>query len=235
MSVMANVCRSGLGILAAGVLAATVSAAGGCSGGADFGESITVPQTRHTAVDDILAAGRTLCLPADVPFNVADAQRYAQGDAVAESSADAAGRARCTASAKAGGKAWAELQLGHVLTCRGDQPLEATVTFTVTYGYRTGLQASTGVAAPDTFALKVYIMDSNRRLLKRMMLAELEPAKGPTAWTGTQSPAFDVTFAPGLAYHLVLAGRVGVSGGDDRSASAELEVRSLKLEIMPKS
>ena len=141
MSVMAHVCRSGLEFLAAGVLVAAVSAAGGCSGGAEFGESIAVPQTRHTAVDDILGEGRALHLPADVPFNVADAQRYAQGDAAVESSADAAGLARCTASAQAGGKAWAEFQLGHVLTCRGDRPLEATVTFTVTYGYRTASQA----------------------------------------------------------------------------------------------
>lgn len=229
MSKMHVVVRGWLGCAVVGLLAAV-----GCSGAADFGESISVPQERQTQIDEAFGAGKTLRLPADIPFNVADAQRFSQGGAVAESSADASGKGRCSASAQADGSAWAELQLGHVLTCAGDKPFEATVTFNVTYCYRMDSQAAAGTATPDKFALKAYIMDSNRRMLKRMMLAELEPAKGPTTWTGTQSPAFDVTFEPGLAYHLVLAGRVEVSGDEDRSPLAEIEVKSLELEIAPR-
>ncbi len=223
------VVRGWLGCAVVGLLAAA-----GCSGGADFGESITVPQERHTKIDEAFGAGKTLRLPADMPFNVTDAQRFSQGGAVAESSADASGKARCSASAQAGGSAWAEMQLGHVLTCAGDTPFEATVTFNVTYRYRMESEGAAGTVTPDKFALKAYIMDSNRRMLKRMMLAELEPAKGPTTWSGTQSPAFDVTFEPGLAYHLVLAGRAEVSGDEDRSPSAEIQVESLELEITPR-
>jgi hypothetical protein len=213
---------------------AGVLLAAGC-GGADFGESVTVPQEKHTQVDDAFGAGRTLRLPAEVPFNVTDAQRFSSGDAAAESSTDASGKARCAARAGAGGKAWAEFQLGHVLANRGAKPFAATVTFNVAYAYRVNGETSSQPATPDKFALKVYVMDSNRRMLKRMMLAELEPSKGPAVWDGTQTPAFDVTFEPGLAYHLVLAARAEVSGDPERSPSAELEVRSLAVDIVPKS
>lgn len=206
----------------------------GCSGGADFGESITIPQEQHTKVADAFGAGKALHLPTDMPFNVTDAQRFSQGDATAESAVDGAGKARCSARAGKDGSAWAEFELGQVLSNRGDKPFDTTATFNVTYSYRMAGGVSARSATPDKFVLKVYIMDSNRHV-RRMMLAELDPAKGPTTWTGTQSPAFDVTFEPGLAYHLVLAGRVEVSGDEGRSPSAEIEVKSLEIEIVPKN
>ncbi|MFH0980325.1 MAG: hypothetical protein V2A79_02150 [Planctomycetota bacterium] len=209
-------------------------AAGGC-GGAEFGESIMVPQERHTAIDDTFGPGQTLRLPAEAPFNVADAQRFSQGKSTAESSATAAGRARCSAQAGADGKAWAEFQLGHVLTNRTDQPIQATVTFNVTYGYRMNAGMSARAATADKCALKIYIMDSNRRVVKRMLLADLDPAKGPVAWTGTQTPAFDLTLEPRLAYHFVVAGRVELAGDEERSPSAEIELQSLDLKIARKS
>jgi len=206
----------------------------GCSGGADFGESLSVPQDRHTKVDDVFGAGKTLRIPADVPFNVTDAQRFSSGQAEAKSSAEAGGKAECSAGAGPDGNAWAEFQLGHVLSHRGDKPYETTVTFSATYGYQMGGELSAGSATPDKFALKVYIMDSNRRVLKRMMLAELDLVKGPTTWTGTQSPAFDLTLEPGLAYHLVMAGRIEVSSDVERSPSAQIQVESLDIEIVPR-
>ena len=220
--------------LRGGVVVAMLVAAG-CSGGHGFGESITVPPEQHTKVGDAFAAGKTLRLPAEVRFNVADVQRFSRGAATAEASADASGTAGCSAKAQADGSAWAEFQLGQVVANRGDQPLAVTVTFNVSYSYRTSGQVSAGGATPDQFALKVYISDSDRRSLKRMMLAELDPAKGPTTWTGTQAPAFDVTLEPGLAYHLVLAGRVEVSGDETRSPAAEIDVQSLEVSIVPKS
>ena len=64
-------------------LAPAVLAAGGCGGSGDFGESVVVPQEQHTRVDANFGASKPLSLPTDVLFNVADAQRFSQGDAAA--------------------------------------------------------------------------------------------------------------------------------------------------------
>ncbi|MCP4593396.1 MAG: hypothetical protein GY842_21885 [bacterium] len=210
-----------------------LAATSGCGGGADFGESIVVPAERHARFGDGIRQGKALVLPAEMSFNVTDAQRYSQGDASAEASVEDSGKARCSASAQADGMSWAEFQLGHVFTS-GEQALDATVTFDVTYRYNLSVSEDAGLSPADMFALKVYIRDSRRRVLKRMMLADWEPAKGPTAWSGTQSPSFDVTFEPDVAYHLVLAGRVKVGGDADRSTGAEIGVDSLKLTVAPR-
>ena len=220
--------RAGFGALAAVLLIA------GC-GGAEFGETVTVPQEKHTPVDEAFLGGKALHFPADKPFNVTDFQRYASGDADATASTEASGKAKCTAHAGAGGSAWSEFELGQVLTQRGTKPFEATVTFNVAYSYRMAGEMSARTGSPDKFGLKVYIMDSNRRVLKRMMLAELDATKGPTAWSGTQAPAFDVTLEPGLAYHLVLAARMDVSGDENRAPAAEIDVKSLTIDVVPKS
>ncbi len=229
MSIM-PVARQGWTVLGALV----ILSATGCSNSADFGKSVTVPKARHTRIDTLFEAGRALRLPDDMPFNLADAQRFSQGDAAAESTADPSGTAGCSASARAGGNAWAEFQLGQVLTNTSDQPFECTVTFNITYGYRTEAGMGTSQATPNMFALKIHIMDSNQRVLKQMMLAELEPAKGPTAWAGTQTPTFDVTFEPHQAYHLVLAARVQVAGSEKGTPSAHAEIKSLGIEVAPR-
>lgn len=209
-------------------------AAGGCSGGADFGESISIPQEQHARVGDVLGAGKALRLPADAPFNITDAQRFSKGDAAAEASVDPSGNAACSAKAGADGSAWAEFELGHVLRNHGDQPLDVTVTFNVACAYRGDGQVSTLLAKSNQFALKVFIVDSDRRVLNRMMLAQPNPSRGPTTWTGTETPTFDTTFEPGLAYHLVLAGRVEVAGDDQRSPTAEIEIQSLNIGVIPR-
>ena len=206
----------------------------GCGGAANFGESVTVKPEKHTRLDDPLSAGTVVHLPADHSFNVSDAQRFSTGPAKADSSAEPDGRAVCSATAQSGGTAWAEFQVGHVLDHRGEKPLEATVTFRVNYRYHMDCPAEVPEAEANKFALKAYIRDSNKRVLKRALLANLEPSKGPHEWQGHQISAFDVTFEPGLAYHLVLAGRVEVYGPQERAASSEIEVSSLELDVAPR-
>ncbi len=96
------------------VLAAfwTVLALPGCSD-VEFGESVSLPQERHGSLLDGFAAGKPLELPSDTAFNLADSQRSSEGTGRAESSADPAGSAHCSASADGIGTGTAEFQLGH--------------------------------------------------------------------------------------------------------------------------
>jgi hypothetical protein len=205
----------------------------GC-GGSEFGESVSVPQERHTGVADYFSAGQTVTLPKDAPFNVADAQRGSNGGGTSESHADPAGKASCWASAQKGGDARAEFQLGQVIDNRGSTPLEATVRVRVEYAYSFEGDRLIRDRAPDSFGLKFYIMDSDKRVLNRVKLAELTDALGPKGWSGVQTQTFDVRFAPGLAYHLVLAGRVEVGSTESYPAAGRIDVQSLQIELLPR-
>jgi hypothetical protein len=205
----------------------------GC-GGAEFGESVSIPQERHASLVDDFADGQELNLPGDMPFNLYDSQRRATGAGLADSSAEPAGRAGCQAQAGAVGTAEAEFQLGHVLDNRGQEPLKITARFAVDYACQVEADLLDRTKTADQLGLRVFVRDSNRRVLSNMMLTQLEETTGPREWTGRQVNAFDVTMEPGLAYYFVLAGRVSVTATELSTASAQIEVHSLDIELTPR-
>jgi hypothetical protein len=124
--------------------------------------------------------------------------------------------------------------LGQVLNTRGGKPLPVTVVFDLNYEYAARVEDE-GVNKPDDkLALKAYIKDSNGRKPKEVMLVDLTTAAGPEHFSGRENPAFAVTLQPNLAYHLVLAGKVEVTGTDSCGATAAIEVRSLEIELLPR-
>ena len=143
----------------------------GCSSGG-FGESVSLPQERHASLVDDFAAGQRLAVPQDVPFNLYDSQRSATAAGQAESSAEPAGRANCRASADNVGTATAEFQLGHVLDNRGQGPLNVTARFAVDYACRVVADPDDRTKPADKLGLRVFIRDSDRRVLERSMLTE---------------------------------------------------------------
>jgi len=227
---MASISRRSAGYLAALVLGAVVA---GCSE-TEFGESITLPRERHASVVDEFARGRPLRLPGDATLNLADSQRSATGAGAAESSADSSGRARAVASAPGRGAAAAEFQLGHVLDNRGDAPLDVTARFDVDYACRLESDPADLAKEADTLGVRVFIRDSNRRVLGQMTLTQTDQFSGPAQWSGRQTPSFEVTLEPGLAYYFVLAGRATATGTEDTPVSAEITVHSLAVELTPR-
>ncbi len=203
----------------------------GCGGGDDFGESVTIPQGHRDRLSAAFNGGAPVTLPKDRSFNVADTQRHSQGAAAADSTADDSGRASCSADASRGGRAGAEFQIGHVLTHDGNTPLDVAVTFNVEYRCSVRGDAPGNDAQP--IALKAYIKDSNHRMLAKVMLAEGDSDRLPERWSGSQSPSFDLKLEPGLAYHLIVAGSVAVSGDGEHGLRAELEVTRVEIQIAP--
>ena len=219
-------------IVAAGaVWAAGLFVQTGCGGGADFGLDVSVPQSRQHRVEWPGNADGLAILPPDRPFNVADAQRQSDGAASASSSASPEGSASCVADASHGGSASAGFQVGHVLAYHGSTSLGALVTFDVAYVCR--LEAYEARYGNGPIRLKAYVMDSDRRLLGEVMLAASDPDRLPTSWSGSQAPSFDVTFEPGVAYHLIVAGHVEVSGVDTTGPRASLSVTSVDIRVIP--
>lgn len=204
---------------------------GGCGGKSDFGESVTIPQSRYRRLEGPLVAGTPLRLPAGQPFNVTDAQRRSEGPAKASSFAKATGSASCTVDVSEGGAGTAEFQLGHVLAYDADSPFKARITFNVAYECTVAdLQPGYGV---EPLGLKAYVLDSDRRMLGKALLVDTAAEGLPTRWTGTASPSFEVTFQPGLAYHFVVAGRVEASASEAPGSVVSVHVASLDIEITP--
>lgn len=222
--------RRGLHLGFVGSIALASSA---CTDNRDFGESVAIPQSIRHSVGPALGPSRAIHLPDDFPFNVVDTQRQSSGQATATSSASSSGRARCSADASTGGSAVAEFQIGHVLTYDATERLAATVTFNV--AYRCSIQHDGAAFSAEPVQLKVYVMDSQRRILGKAFLTGTAADRLPERWTGSQSHAFDLAIRPDLAYHFIVAGRVQVSGGDTAGPQATIEVQSLDILISPRS
>ncbi len=205
----------------------------GCGGDDDFGESVSLPQSRRHSFSGTLSAGGVLRFPADRPFNVTDTQRRSEGWATARSAAASSGVASCAVDASGGGSGSAEFQIGQVVSHDGAEPFDATVTVSV--AYECALQDYTAQLGTPPVSLKVYVMDSDRRTLARIMLVEYDPERVPDRWSGMQSPSFDIRIEPGTAYHFIVAGRVSVSGDDASGPVASLAVQSVEISIGPAS
>lgn len=203
----------------------------GC-GSNSFEERLAVARQEHS-VGGSAASFTAIRLPASQPFNVADTSRSSNADATASSVAGDDGTATCAADATKGGDANAEFRIGHVLQYDGDQKKNVQVAFDVSYACTAkNFQSVFGVTPVQ---LKAYIMDSNRRVLSTVTLAQSEPDRVPEQWSGKESPAFEVTLEPGLAYHMVVAGRVEATWFEGVGSAAEIKVDACEIRVVPRS
>ncbi len=201
----------------------------GCGSGS-FEEQLVTAKQEHR-----VAAGGTslaLRLPVAEPFNVADTARASTGEASAVSNANAGGTANCSADATGGGDANAEFHLGHVLHYDGSKPQNVEVAFDVNYDCTArNFRSLYGVVPVQ---LKAYVMDSNRQVLASVTLAESDPERVPEKWSGSESPAFELTFEPGLAYHMVVAGRVEATWIEGEGSASEVKINACEIRVVPR-
>ncbi len=206
----------------------------GCGGKDDFGENIRLSADRHREFARSSPAGRSFKLSDDSTFNVYDTHRESSGLAEALAHADLSGHAKCHADATRGGSATAEFQVGHVLRYTDDEPFEVDVSFQV--DYECLINHAPDIRTPPSLVLKAYLMDSNRRMLGKIILTQIDKDRLPTKWAGVESPSFRVTLQPQTAYHLIVAGRAeAVSSGDGAGPAASIELKSLRIDVTPSS
>lgn len=210
-----------------------MGACGGCGGGG-FGESVALPQSRQSRLDSGFTPGQRLSLPSEKVFNVADAQRASEGSGEAESSANGDGAARGRASVGAAGKAWAEFQVGEVIFNSRSEPLEAAVQFDCAFEYSVE-GADLARHPPEMVGLKLFVKDSNKKMLHKVVLVNQEGGLGAVHQSGRETPSFNITMEPGLSYTLVAAGRVAVAANDAGTpVAAEIEIKSLRIDVHAK-
>jgi hypothetical protein len=210
------------------------SALMGCSGGG-FGESVAVPQEMRVAISGGLSPGERIAFPDDKPFIIAESARESTGQGVATAQATEEGSANCQIKATGSDKASGEFELGHVIYNDTDKPLDVSVLFDFEYAFEI-LDAGPEGMAPETVGLKVYVKDSDQVVLHRRTI--LEQGDGLTAWKGAgrESPWFNLTLQPRLAYNLVLAGRLATTAEEDgKPVEAKMSVSGLRIEINARS
>ncbi len=206
----------------------------GC-GGSGFGESLAVPQERRTVIPGGLSPGDRVSFPSDKPFVIADSARTSTGDGIATASATDDGSAKCQIKAAGNSAASGEFQLGHVIYNDTDRPLDVSVQFEFEYAFEV-LDGMPESRAPESIGLKVYVQDSDQIVQHRRTI--LEQGDGLTAWkdAGRESPWFNITLQPRLAYNLVLAGRLAAEAEEDgKPVEAKMSVSNLRIEISARS
>ncbi len=202
----------------------------GC-GGSGFGESVTLPQARTHRIDGGLKAGQAILFPVDVPFNVADAQRYSTGNAEASSTASDGGSASCRVATTGGGSAWAEFQVGQVVYNATDAPLPVDILFDCQYEYSLAEPPSDPTPTP-TLGLKLLVQDSNRRILKQSTLVDASGTLSAELYNGRESPSYAIVLEPHLAYNLLAAARAEVSeASHDGDCSGRIAIKNLLIEV----
>lgn len=202
----------------------------GCGGGG-FGESVAVPQEKRTVISGGISPGERVAFPGDKPFAIAESARNSTGRGTAQADATEDGTARCEIKSSGNGSASSEFQLGQVIYNDTDQPLDVSILFDFEYTFEI-LDEGPESRAPDTIGLKVFVQDSDQIVLHRRTI--LEQGDGLTAWkdSGRESPWFNVTLQPRLAYNLVLTGKLAVEPEEDgQPVEAKMNVSGLRIEI----
>jgi hypothetical protein len=214
----------------------------GCGGG-DFDIKVSRPAGEHPRLGETMPTG-PVRLPGDQPLNIvvfnSGQSGHADGQAVAEST----GRASADARVEKHGEAWGEFQLGYYFKHAGAEPLDAVLRLKVdctgaVEARRAATASDESIAAVESTRdemfsksmISFFVKDTNGSTLHRESLMNLMTRDGPRDWSGSQELALETRFEPGLAYYLVVAGRVDAATGGDQAASAAVEIRRCDLVI----
>lgn len=213
------------------LLASSVLVCVGC-GGAQFGSELSAhPQPRLIEKP----ARTTLRVPQDEPFAIALPRSAREGGldgtADGDATADPAGSATATASVKFSGMSESLFQLGHSFANGTDQQMDLDVTAHFHSTYR--VHAEPDAQLPDALVgLRLYVRDSRGRMLRDLVLLDQTTENGATQSEADQSPRFTITLAPGESADVYVAGLAKVDIPTGRTATAELSLSGLQLEVV---
>jgi len=209
-------------VVAAGLVA-------GCAGSGGYGETVRFTARAQSRADEVLSSGERFSVPQDAKFTITETQRRSEGGGSAESTASADGTARCQAALSGKGLASAEFQIGHMLFNGEDKPLPVTVSCDCKFAYEIQRDPA---HAPEMIGLKFYVKDSNRSMLGREVFVAPEGDLAAARHESHEAVTFKLTLEPGMAYQMVLAGRVDLnSTGDEPPISASLDVSQCTMTV----
>lgn len=212
------------------VSAAMLGCLGACSS-SRFGEVLltSAPGAGESA------ALREITLPASFPgsgtFNLHNAQRFSSGGASAEANVDRAGAARATVSLHETGEGWAEFELGQVIPAGAtSSALPVIAAVKLDSEYELTAKDASNPSPSGKLTLKVVILDSQRRVVKRQTLTEVELGQAAPRGSGRFERTFEFSLEPSLSYQILVAGRVEL-GSPTAAADASSSLSVSRVEV----
>ena len=207
---------------------------GGC-GGPSLTHDFQVPADERASITSAGSTEQVFRIPGDIPFNItskrSDQVPGMEGTARGESGAEEAGTAFCRVSASDGGSASASFELGHCVENRGSQPATAEAVFVCEYEGSLSETEDTETNTTTTYALDLYINDTDGRVLKHNPFEAASGDEGPRSGSTRFVEEYVVTLEPGRVYNFVVAGKVAAKTGLGGKADLKIEVKTLQLTI----
>lgn len=206
----------------------------GC-GDNDLGGEIRVPSEQQYVISGATSSGKKIQLPDDQPFNIhyrrSEQNPGAHGDGTSAANAEATGAASCQAQASNSGSASAEFRIGHRFINRAEtiQAAQLEVRYTLEQNLTANPDPGPGTIARAD--LQLLVVDSQRRNLVRMAVAEAASDEAAGAVTTQDVRAVTVRFEPGRFYDVTLFGRASAQSERSESASADLKLSDLTLTL----
>ncbi|MFQ5501514.1 MAG: hypothetical protein ACE5EQ_04340 [Phycisphaerae bacterium] len=202
----------------------------GCSGG-NLDTSVRMSATVRPDIGPALVAAGSMAIPEQTPFVYRRFNSAQQGDSArGEARAISTDGAGCRAEVSGEGSAWGSFKLGHCFDNLTGKPLDAVVK--VRLGVDWSLDHRTAKApASGTGSLVFFVKDTHAIELRRETLLSSDLEKGPTTAVPHHELVFDARLEPGLGYYFILAGRVDVASEAGQSATVEMNVTDVAIEI----
>lgn len=217
-----------------GTVSAALIGLAGC-GDAQFASELP---SKPTAVPISDVSGRKRSLPQDERFSIAVAPSSRHpglgGTADAHGKASDNGEAELSAMVNNGGTAIANFQLGHAF--KNDTRQQMDLDLVVRFNYEFSVTSSPSDRSVDAgVGLKLYARNSRNVLVRRDDLFSHAADRGPAARSGSDEVRLTVTVGPGESISVFLAGQTAVNAEYGRSATCQLSVKGMKMDVSPKA
>ncbi|MCC7291661.1 MAG: hypothetical protein IT449_06340 [Phycisphaerales bacterium] len=215
-----------------GTSALVLVCSGACSS-SRFGEELLAPPRQSSEA----SSPTEFLLPASFPgsggFNLFHAKSSEEGGASATAIVDRTGSARAEVTLHETGEGSAEFELGQIIPAAATSSSSSVVAAVkLDSAYELSANSMADPSPAGKLALKIVILDSQRRVVKRQTLTEVELGQAAPRGAGRFERTFEFTLEPTLSYQILVAGRVELgSPTTTTDAAGSLSVSRVEVAL----
>jgi len=212
----------------------TAAWACGCGGGAAGINAARLPVDRPDVTVERLGTGG-ISLPSKEAFNIISFESGQDGDGRGESKATGPAGAVCKAESGVNGVGKASFMIGYTFDNQTGKPLDLVAKLKLRHEATIELspgETPIGKQPPGgSNTLTFVVRDSAGVVLKNEVLTTSTSEAGARNSGGSHDLAFDVQCPPDRGYYFVIAGNCDARNGTGRSASVNMTVSDISLEL----
>lgn len=214
--------------------ATLIIAVAGCSDSIGVINTARLPVDRPDVTVERLSKGG-VSLPGTDAFNVISYESAQDGDGRGDSKAVGQDGAICKAESGTTGVGKASFMLGYTFDNQSGKPIDVVVKLRLKHNAAIELspgETPIGKQPPGASnTLAFVVRDSAGVVLKNEVLTTSTSDAGPKSSSGSQDLAFDVNCPADRGYYFVIAGACEARNGTGRSASVNMTVSDISMEL----